>query len=102
LHFFLFAGDDVFRPIAQLSYGERSRLMLALLVARGANLLVMDEPLNHLDLPSREQFEQAMTAYSGSVLAVVHDRYFVECFATTVWHIEDGALTKEIRQVEAT
>jgi ATP-binding cassette subfamily F protein 3 len=93
LHFFLFGGDDVFRRNADLSYGERSRLMLALLVARGANLLIMDEPLNHLDLPSREKFEHAMQSYQGSVLAVMHDRYFVEKFATAIWYIENGTLT---------
>jgi ATP-binding cassette subfamily F protein 3 len=98
LHYFLFAGDDVFIPVAQLSYGERARLMLALLVARGANLLVLDEPINHLDVSSREQFEQAMSAFQGSVLAVVHDRYFVDHFATTIWRIENEALNVEIRE----
>jgi ATP-binding cassette subfamily F protein 3 len=97
LHFFLFTGDDVFTPIANLSYGERARLMLAVLVARGANLLVLDEPINHLDVPSREKFEQALAVFRGSVLAVVHDRYFVEKFATTIWHIADCELTEEIR-----
>ena len=97
LHYFLFAGDDVFTPVRDLSYGERARLMLAVLVARGANLLVLDEPINHLDVPSREQFEQALAAFQGSVLAVVHDRYFVDKFATTVWHIQDGALTAHVR-----
>jgi len=98
LHYFLFTGDDVFTPVRDLSYGERARLMLAVLVARGANLLVLDEPINHLDVPSREQFEQALAAFQGSVLAVVHDRYFVDKFATTVWHIEDGALTEHVRE----
>ncbi|MCC7448327.1 MAG: ABC-F family ATP-binding cassette domain-containing protein [Anaerolineae bacterium] len=98
LHFFLFAGDDALRPVALLSYGERVRLMLALLVARGANLLVLDEPINHLDVPARERFEQAMRAFQGSVLAVVHDRYFVDQFATTVWHVEQGQLTVEVHQ----
>ncbi|MBN1681291.1 MAG: ABC-F family ATP-binding cassette domain-containing protein [Anaerolineae bacterium] len=98
LHYFLFGGDDVFSPVARLSYGERARLMLAVLVARGANLLVLDEPINHLDVPSREKFEQALAAFQGSVLAVVHDRYFVDQFATTVWHIEHGTLTEDIRE----
>ena len=98
LHYFLFSGDDVFTPVRDLSYGERARLMLAVLVARGANLLVLDEPINHLDVPSREQFEQALAAFQGSVLAVVHDRYFVDKFATTVWHIEDGRLTEHVRE----
>jgi ATP-binding cassette subfamily F protein 3 len=98
LHYFLFTGDEVFTPIHSLSYGERARLMLAVLVARGANLLVLDEPINHLDVPSREKFEEALGAFQGSVLAVVHDRYFVDRFATTVWHIENGALTEDIRE----
>jgi ATP-binding cassette subfamily F protein 3 len=96
LHYFLFAGDDVFRPTGLLSYGERSRLMLAILVARGANFLILDEPINHLDIPSRELFEQALGNFQGSVLAVVHDRYFVDKFATTVWHIQEQQLGVEI------
>lgn len=100
LHFFLFSGDDVFRPVAQLSFGERARLMLALLVARGANVLILDEPINHLDVPSREQFEQAMNAFQGSVLAVVHDRYFVDRFATTIWTLKDHALTVDFHSTE--
>lgn len=98
LHYFLFAGDDVFTPVGALSYGERARLMLAVLVARGANLLVLDEPINHLDVPSRERFEEALAAFQGSVLAVVHDRYFVDKFATTVWYIAAGALTEDVRE----
>ena len=97
LHFFLFTGDDVFVPVADLSFGERARLMLAVLVGRGANLLVLDEPINHLDVPSREKFEEALGAFQGSVLAVVHDRYFVDKFATTVWHIQDGVLAEHVR-----
>ncbi len=96
LHYFLFAGDDVFTPVGALSYGERARLMLAILVARGANLLVLDEPINHLDVPSRELFEEALSAFQGSVLAVVHDRYFVDKFATTVWYIADGTLIEDV------
>jgi ATP-binding cassette, subfamily F, member 3 len=71
--------------------------MLAVLVARGANLLVLDEPINHLDVPAREKFEEALGAFQGSVLAVVHDRYFVDRFATTTWHIAHGTLTEDIR-----
>ena len=98
LHFFLFAGDDALRPVALLSYGERVRLMLALLVARGANLLVLDEPINHLDVPARVRFEQALRVFQGSVLAVVHDRYFVDQFATSVWHVAHGQLIEDVRQ----
>ena len=85
LHLFLFGGDDVFTPVGKLSYGERARLSLASLAARGCNLLLLDEPLNHLDIPSRARFEQALASFEGTVLAVVHDRYFIEGFANEVW-----------------
>jgi ATP-binding cassette subfamily F protein 3 len=90
LHYFLFAGDEVFLPVGQLSFGERSRLALALLAVRGCNFLLLDEPVNHLDIPSRERFEQAMARFEGTVLAVVHDRYFIERFATTLWMVQDN------------
>ncbi|HQE91412.1 MAG TPA: ABC-F family ATP-binding cassette domain-containing protein [Anaerolineae bacterium] len=92
LHYFLFAGDDVFVPVRRLSYGERARLVLARLVASGCNCLLLDEPINHLDIPSRTSFEQAMTAFEGTVLAVVHDRYFIRQFATGVWAVEEGTV----------
>ncbi len=92
LHYFLFAGDDVFTPVRNLSYGERARLVLARLVASGCNCLLLDEPINHLDIPSRASFEQAMTAFEGTVLAVVHDRYFIRQFATRVWAVEEGTV----------
>ncbi len=92
LHFFLFSGDDPLRPAANLSYGERARLELALLVAAGCNFLLLDEPINHLDIPSRARFEQALSRFEGTVLAVVHDRYFVEHFAQDVWLVEDGRI----------
>ena len=60
LHFFLFAGDDPLRPCGEMSYGERTRLELALLVAQGCTFLLLDEPINHLDIPSRARFEQAL------------------------------------------
>ncbi len=85
LHFFLFTGDQVFTPIQSLSFGERARLMLAALVARGCNFLLLDEPINHLDIPSRARFEQALAQFDGTILAVVHDRYFIERFATRAW-----------------
>ncbi len=92
LHYFLFSGDDVFVPVGALSYGERARLVLARLVATGCNFLVLDEPINHLDIPSRARFEQAMTAFEGTVLAVVHDRYFIREFASRIWSLRDGTL----------
>ncbi len=92
LHCFLFSGDEVFLPVANLSFGERARLSLACLVAQGCNFLLLDEPINHLDIPSRSRFEQAMTAFQGTVLAIVHDRYFIERFATGLWSIQDGTI----------
>ena len=71
LHYFLFTGDQPLTPNHLLSYGERARLMLALLVAQGCNFLILDEPINHLDIPSRARFEQALSGYPGTVLAVV-------------------------------
>ncbi len=90
LHFFLFSGDDPLRPCGGMSYGERSRLELALLVAQGCTFLLLDEPINHLDIPSRARFEQSLARYTGTVLAVIHDRYFIEHFATQVWVVENG------------
>ena len=96
LHYFLFSGDDPLRPVADLSYGERARLALALLVAQGCNLLLLDEPLNHLDIPSRARFEQALAGFEGTVLAVVHDRYFIEQFTDKLWLVENGTLREQI------
>ncbi|MHB8089488.1 MAG: ribosomal protection-like ABC-F family protein [Anaerolineaceae bacterium] len=93
LHKYLFSGDDVFTPVGSLSYGQRARLALACLVARGCNFLLLDEPLNHLDLTSRAQFEQALTDFEGTILTVVHDRYFIQRYATRLWQIENGNLT---------
>jgi len=92
LHFFLFAGDEVFVKVGDLSFGERARLMLALLVAQGCNFLLLDEPINHLDIPSRERFEQALLQFPGTVLAVVHDRMFIDHVATGVWELRDGEI----------
>ncbi|MBN1438817.1 MAG: ABC-F family ATP-binding cassette domain-containing protein [Anaerolineales bacterium] len=94
LHCFLFSGDDVFTPVGSLSYGERARLQLALLAARGSNFLLLDEPINHLDIPSRERFEEALRAFPGTVLAAVHDRYFIERMAGEVWAVGNGIVRK--------
>ena len=72
-----------------MSYGERARLALAKLVIQGCNFLLLDEPINHLDIPSRSQFEQALTQFQGSILAVVHDRYFIQQFATILWTMDE-------------
>jgi len=89
---FLFRGDDVFNPVMNMSYGERARLSLACLVANGCNFLMLDEPINHLDIPSRTNFEQALTQFEGTVLAVVHDRYFIEGFASHIWEVKNRTI----------
>jgi ATPase subunit of ABC transporter with duplicated ATPase domains len=76
-------ADDVLRPAASLSPGERTRAGLALLTARGVNLLVLDEPTNHLDVEAIEELERALAAYDGTVVLVTHDRRFLEAFAPT-------------------
>ncbi|QDQ96730.1 ABC-F family ATP-binding cassette domain-containing protein [Tomitella fengzijianii] len=82
---------QVGRPAASLSPGERTRAALALLQARGANLLVLDEPTNHLDLPAIEQLEQALDAYEGTLLLVTHDRRMLDAVhATARWEVADG------------
>lgn len=92
LHYFLFTGDDALRENGRLSYGERARLSLARLVASGCNFLLLDEPTNHLDIPSRTMFEEALSQFEGTILAVVHDRYFIEQFATKIWLVDDQQL----------
>jgi ATP-binding cassette subfamily F protein 3 len=89
LHFFLFGGNSVFRRVGDCSQGERSRLQFALLVLRGCNLLLLDEPLNHLDIEGREHFEAALNAFEGTVIAVAHDRMFLENFAKRVVEMRD-------------
>jgi len=94
LHYFLFKGDDALRPSSSLSFGERARLQLGLLVAQGCTFLLLDEPINHLDIPSRARFEEALGNFKGTILAVVHDRYFIERFASQVWNIKNGKIEK--------
>lgn len=89
---FLFTGDDVFKPIAALSGGERSRVALALLTLQGSNFLVLDEPTNHLDLQSRQFLEEVLSEFEGTLLFVSHDRYFIDSLATKLWVIDDGVL----------
>ncbi|MBI4220206.1 MAG: ABC-F family ATP-binding cassette domain-containing protein [Chloroflexi bacterium] len=99
LHFFLFEGDEAVTPVAHLSLGERTRLQLAKLVAGGANLLILDEPQNHLDIPSRERLEQALAAFQGTVLVASHDRAFVQRFASEVWaFVEDQQDSRTVRR----
>jgi ATP-binding cassette subfamily F protein 3 len=89
---FLFSGDDVFRPIRNLSGGEKARLSLLKLLMSGANFLVLDEPTNHLDIPSREAVEDALLAFPGTVLTVSHDRYFLDKVADRVLAFDAATL----------
>ena len=81
---FLFTGDDVFKQIKDLSGGERGRVSLAKLMLSSANLLILDEPTNHLDITSKEILENALCRYTGTVLYVSHDRYFINRTATRI------------------
>jgi ATP-binding cassette subfamily F protein 3 len=98
---FLFSGDDVFKPVGALSGGERSRLALAKLTLQGANFLVLDEPTNHLDLPARQVLEEVLATYTGTLIFVSHDRYFVDALATTVWMLENSAITSYVGNYSA-
>ena len=94
LHLYLFEGDEPLLPASSLSYGQRSRLLLAKLVLEGANFLVLDEPVNHLDIPSRERFEEALEEFPGTVLMAVHDRTLIDRYATAIWSIETGTIRR--------
>lgn len=90
---FLFTGDDVFKQIRSLSGGERGRVSLAKLMLSEANFLILDEPTNHLDIMSKEILEDALNAYTGTVLYVSHDRYFINKTATRILDLENRTLT---------
>jgi ATP-binding cassette subfamily F protein 3 len=79
---FLFTGDDVYKKVIDLSGGEKGRLALAKLIYSRVNVLVLDEPTNHLDIPSREALENALDEYSGTIITISHDRYFLDRIAT--------------------
>lgn len=90
---FLFTNDDVFKQISDLSGGERGRVSLAKLMLSEANLLILDEPTNHLDIASKEILEEAINHYTGTVLYVSHDRYFVNSTATRILELENQTFT---------
>ncbi len=89
---FLFTGDDVFKRIGDLSGGERGRVSLAKLMLSPANFLILDEPTNHLDIQSKEILEEALKNYTGTVLVVSHDRYFINQTATRIVELKDNQL----------
>ncbi len=91
---FLFTGDDVFKPIHNLSGGEKGRVSLAKLMLSEANLLILDEPTNHLDITSKEILENALNNYTGTLLYVSHDRYFINRTADRILELNYQGLTE--------
>jgi ATP-binding cassette subfamily F protein 3 len=90
---FGFRGDDAFRALPVLSGGERNRLQLAVLMARGANVVLLDEPTNHLDLASRDALQSALKKFAGTLLFVTHDRYLLHGIATRLLIVDNGGVT---------
>ncbi len=93
---FLFSEDDVFKTVPSLSGGERSRLALAVLLLQQANFLILDEPTNHLDISARENLEEMLVDFDGTILFVSHDRYFIDRIATRIWSIDEGGINQFI------
>ena len=93
---FLFTNEDVFKYIKDLSGGERGRVSLAKLMLSNANFLILDEPTNHLDITSKEILENALNSYTGTVLFVSHDRYFINCTATRIIELANKTVVNYI------
>ena len=93
---FLFRGDDINKPIGQLSGGEMARVQLLKLMLTRSNLLLMDEPTNHLDIDSREALEAALEEYNGTMLIVTHDRFLVDRLADRILYMTEDGLTEYI------
>jgi ATP-binding cassette subfamily F protein 3 len=90
---FLFRGDDVFKPLGVLSGGERNRYALARILVSPSNFLLLDEPTNHLDMRAKDVLLEAIAAFSGTVVFVSHDRYFIDRLATRIMEVGDGTVT---------
>jgi ATP-binding cassette subfamily F protein 3 len=90
---FLFSGDDVFKPLGVLSGGERNRFALARILVSPSNFLLLDEPTNHLDMRAKDVLLDALAAFSGTVVFVSHDRYFIDRLATRILEVENGTVT---------
>ncbi len=94
LSLFLFRGDDVFKSVDSLSGGEKAKLCLLKLMLSGANVLLLDEPTNHLDIPSREVLEAALADFEGTIIAVSHDRYFINKLSNKIFRITPEGFEK--------
>lgn len=84
---FHFTGDDIYKPVRILSGGERGRLALAILALQGANLLMLDEPMNHLDVESQEVLQSVLRDFNGTIILVSHDRFLIDGIATQIWEV---------------
>lgn len=89
---FLFKGEEVFKPLSKMSGGERARVSLLKLMLKGSNFLLLDEPTNHLDASSREELEKTLLDYSGTMLIVSHDRYFINKIADRILLLTNGGV----------
>ena len=84
---YLFSGDDVFKKVKVLSGGEKGRLALAILSLQGANLLLLDEPMNHLDIDAQELLQSVLKSFEGTIILVSHDRYLIDAVGTQIWEV---------------
>src|SRR5262249_49179489 len=97
----LFAAEQM-QPVGSLSLGQKRKLQFARLIAQRANVLLLDEPTNHLDLPSIEQFETALCEFPGTILAISHDRTFIERVGQTRWTFRDARIITTTRETVRT
>lgn len=94
LQYGLFTWPDLLKPVAALSVGQKRKLQIARLIARQANLLLLDEPTNHISLDVLEEFEAALLRFPGPIVAISHDRRFIERFASEIWEMQEGQLRR--------
>lgn len=95
---FHFTGDDIYKPVKILSGGERGRLALAILALQGANLLMLDEPMNHLDIESQEVLQSVLKDFNGTIILVSHDRFLIDGIATQIWEVLPNKQTLQLYQ----
>ena len=100
LHKFLFSGEEVLKPLSALSYGQRAKLALAMLIISESNFLILDEPTSHLDMPALEAVERALAEYRGPLLLVSHDRYFIERIGVNRVEVLDSGRLRNVATVE--